>query len=131
MFLRSSSARYSRFRFWPFHQPVDPAELGVPHYHEIIPPADCRDLETICKHLDAHDYLSVDEWAADIALMTANAIKFNGEASYVGDFARKVLQKWNTAIAKKKREDAANALPKRALGGGNESTPNKKAKLGP
>ncbi|KAH8914025.1 Bromodomain-containing protein, partial [Atractiella rhizophila] len=64
-------------RAFPFHNPVDPIALQIPHYFDIIPRKDARDLSTIRKHLDQDRYRNFDEFEADVKLMLKNCYTFN------------------------------------------------------
>ncbi|MCO5565704.1 hypothetical protein L7F22_019378 [Adiantum nelumboides] len=62
-----------------FLQPVDPIALQIPHYHDIIPKKNARDLETIGKKLTAGQYGTLYEFDADIRLMLQNCFTFNAD----------------------------------------------------
>ncbi len=57
--------------------PVDPIAQGVPHYHDVIPKEQCRDLTTIENNLKADRYTSLRAVTDDMQLMMANARTFN------------------------------------------------------
>ncbi|KAG5220968.1 Transcription initiation factor TFIID [Salix suchowensis] len=79
---------------WVFLEPVDPVALGVPTYFEIIPRKDARDIRTIRDKLEAGDYDTAEAFEADVHLMFANAIKFNGAQSEVGVITAKARAKF-------------------------------------
>ena len=53
-------------------QPVDPAELNLPDYFEII--KNPMDLGTIKKKVENNGYKLISEFGADVRLTSANAI---------------------------------------------------------
>ena len=60
-------------RLRPFARPVDPEE--VPDYYEVV--AQPMDLSTMAEKVDAKQYLSYESFAADLDLITANAVEYN------------------------------------------------------
>jgi len=74
---------------WVFKDPVDPIELGLPDYFEVIKTP--MDLNLIKKHLEVHQYDNFDDVCRDVRLVFENAILYNGEDSDVGDMALKML----------------------------------------
>jgi len=76
-----------------FREPVDPILLGIPDYHKVIPKKDARDLRTIRTKLDGDKYDSLDAFEADVQLLAANAIKFNGYGSDVAVKAERLLER--------------------------------------
>lgn len=96
---------------------MDPIELGIPTYHDVIPRKDCRDLRTMRQKLDADKYDTVDAFMADLELMVQNAIKFNGADSEVGAIAvnfRQRVQELSGASrsgSSKKRKDSEKSTP--------------------
>lgn len=113
-------------RSWVFREPVDPVQLGIPTYYDIIPKKNARDLRTIRQKLDADKYDTVEAFVTDIELMLNNAITFNGLGSEVADIAIIVRSKFNELMeswrsgSSKKRKDGDKGTPQ----------PMKKAKLG-
>jgi transcription initiation factor TFIID subunit 2 len=77
-----------------FHLPVDPVALGIPHYFDVIPKEDARDLTTIKGRLDKGMYQSADQLNQDIVLMFSNAYKFNGRGSPIADIAEGLEKSW-------------------------------------
>ena len=74
---------------WVFKDPVDPIELGLPDYFEVIKTP--MDLNLIKKQLEVHQYDNFDDVCRDVRLVFENAILYNGEDSDVGDMALKML----------------------------------------
>ncbi|TMW89299.1 hypothetical protein EJD97_017396 [Solanum chilense] len=60
---------------WPFLVPVDPIQYNIPDYFTIIRKP--MDLGTVKAKLDGNLYFDVDEFAADVRLTFANAMKYN------------------------------------------------------
>lgn len=60
---------------WPFLVPVDPVQYNIPDYFTIIRKP--MDLGTVKAKLDGNMYFDVDEFAADVRLTFANAMKYN------------------------------------------------------
>ena len=71
---------------WIFMQPVDPAELNLPDYFEII--KNPMDLGTIKKKVENNGYKLISEFGADVRLTFDNAIAYNGDGSDVCKVAR-------------------------------------------
>ena len=67
-----------------FLEPVDPIALGIPHYHDVIPKANARDLSTMDIKLKADRYGSMKEVMEDMGLMIDNARKFNSGDEAIG-----------------------------------------------
>ena len=67
-------------------QPVDPAELNLPDYFEII--KNPMDLGTIKKKVENNGYKLISEFGADVRLTFDNAIAYNGDGSDVCKVAR-------------------------------------------
>lgn len=78
-----------------FHLPVDPIALGIPHYFDVIPKEDARDLTTIKGKLEKGVYQTADQLNQDTLLMFANAYKFNGRGSPVADIAEQLEKSWH------------------------------------
>ncbi|TIB98529.1 hypothetical protein E3Q18_02027 [Wallemia mellicola] len=124
----------SEHAFW-FLQPVDPVALGIPHYNDIIPQENMRDLSLIQSKLEKDQYPSVDAFEADIKLMTYNAILFNGPDSPVS-ISAKILEKM-VANSLKEFKNKFNSLSpqpstqthKRASSTTSESRSNKKSRI--
>ncbi|ELU40289.1 Bromodomain-containing protein [Rhizoctonia solani AG-1 IA] len=87
-----------------FLVPVDPIQQNVPDYHDIIPKRDARDLSLIKSNIESGKYDSLDALTADVYLMQANAVKFNGEYSNVAADARTFVTSFENALAAFKRK---------------------------
>jgi hypothetical protein len=62
---------------WPFLHPVDPVALNLPTYFDII--KNPMDLSTMKAKLKKGEYMSPEDYKADMILMFENAIEFNKE----------------------------------------------------
>jgi len=71
---------------WIFMQPVDPVELNLPDYFEII--KNPMDLGSIKKRMENNGYKLITEFGADVRLTFDNAISYNGDGSDVCKVAR-------------------------------------------
>jgi len=71
---------------WIFMQPVDPVELNLPDYFDVI--KNPMDLGSIKKRMDNNCYKVISEFAADVRLTFDNAISYNGEGSDVCKVAK-------------------------------------------
>jgi E1A/CREB-binding protein len=74
---------------WVFKEPVDPVELGLPDYFDIIKTP--MDLALIEKRLVMGQYKEFEEVQRDTELVFDNAILYNGEDSQVGELAQKLI----------------------------------------
>lgn len=83
---------------------VDPVQQNVPDYYDIIPKRDARDLSLIKSNIENGKYDSLEALTADVYLMQANAVKFNGEYSNVAADARAFVKLFETALANFKRK---------------------------
>eukprot|EP01121_Diplochlamys_sp_Union-15-3_P010481 TRINITY_DN2944_c1_g2_i1.p1 TRINITY_DN2944_c1_g2~~TRINITY_DN2944_c1_g2_i1.p1 ORF type:complete len:374 (-),score=58.28 TRINITY_DN2944_c1_g2_i1:61-1182(-) len=64
---------------WPFNQPVDPNELGIPDYFDIIKQP--MDLRTIKENLLSGVYANALNFAEDVRLVWKNALTYNQSGS--------------------------------------------------
>lgn len=80
---------YNHEHGWVFKDPVDPVELGIPDYFDIVQhPMDLALVET---KLENGVYKDLDSFERDTKLVFENAILFNGENSDVGGMAKQLL----------------------------------------
>ena len=75
---------------WLFRDPVDPIELGIPDYFDII--KNPMDLSLVQKRLKDGYYKTFDSAKSDVNLVFENAIQYNGKESDVGTMAVKLLR---------------------------------------
>lgn len=86
--LREMQGRKLEAVSFPFLQPVDPIEQGVPHYFNVI--KEPMDLSTIQKKLNEGIYYNGDEFESDIRLMFRNSYVFNPEGTPVNVMGHKL-----------------------------------------
>lgn len=72
----------------PFRQPVDPTNLGIPDYFDIVKKP--MDLSTIKRKLDTGMYQDPWEYVDDVWLMFDNAWLYNRKTSKVYRYCTKV-----------------------------------------
>ena len=77
---------------WVFNSPVNPVELGLPDYFEVIKRP--MDLGTIKKRLDNNCYIQLDDFENDIHLCFDNAMLYNPEGSVVYNMASEMKIKF-------------------------------------
>src|SRR6185437_7991044 len=75
-----------------FHKPVDPVELGIPDYHDII--KNPMDFSTIKKKLNARVYTNTAEFCEDMELVFSNCELYNGEKSVIGAICKNVRNEY-------------------------------------
>lgn len=116
---------------------MDPIKLQIPHYFDVIPRKDARDLKLIRDKLDADKYENIGAVEADIELMVKNAITFNGAESFVGVAAVALSERFKELlrgkgvghnIATKKRKEKEIVGNGAATSGGGGGPP-KRARL--
>lgn len=78
---------------WVFNAPVDPIELNLPDYFDII--KNPMDLGTVQKKLDTSAYRSVDEFERDVNMTFDNAATYNREGSVVYAMAQELKAKFS------------------------------------
>ncbi|CAN0046473.1 unnamed protein product, partial [Heterosigma akashiwo] len=72
----------------PFLRPVDPVALNIPDYFTVI--ARPMDLGTVAANLAAGQYLSVNDFVQDMALVFGNAKRYNPPGHFVHQLALKL-----------------------------------------
>jgi Bromodomain/TAZ zinc finger len=83
---------------WVFNSPVDPVELGLPDYFDIIKKP--MDLGTVQKRLENGFYHSIDEFAIDVNLTFDNATTYNEDGSVVYNMATELKTKFSMDLRK-------------------------------
>eukprot|EP00571_Detonula_confervacea_P015865 CAMPEP_0172301040 /NCGR_PEP_ID=MMETSP1058-20130122/3011_1 /TAXON_ID=83371 /ORGANISM="Detonula confervacea, Strain CCMP 353" /LENGTH=1734 /DNA_ID=CAMNT_0013011029 /DNA_START=299 /DNA_END=5503 /DNA_ORIENTATION=+ len=73
---------------WVFNSPVDPVELGLPDYFEVIERP--MDLGTVKRQLDNGIYRSLKQLEIDVNLTFGNAMLYNPEGSVVWNMAKEL-----------------------------------------
>merc|ERR1719322_2323805 len=82
---------------WPFYKPVDDT-MGLPDYRKIIKHP--MDLGTIKNKMDAREYNTHQEFAADVRSVFTNCYKYNGPDHEVTAMARKLQDVFEMKYAK-------------------------------
>lgn len=77
---------------WVFNSPVDPVELGLPDYFEVIKQP--MDLGTIRKKLENGCYHSLDDFHDHVHITFDNAMLYNPEGSVVYNMANEMKMKF-------------------------------------
>jgi len=77
---------------WVFNTPVDPVELGLPDYFEVVKKP--MDLGTIRKRLENNVYQSLEEFESHVNLTFDNAMLYNPEGSVVYNMANEMKMKF-------------------------------------
>jgi len=83
---------------WVFNVPVDPEELGLPDYFDII--KNPMDLGSIQKKLEKGEYHAIKDFQADVNLSFDNAMTYNEQGSVVYDMAKELKAKFETDYKK-------------------------------
>lgn len=83
---------------WVFASPVNPEELGLPDYFDIIKKP--MDLGTVNKKLDAGAYHAIKDFQADVNLTFENAMAYNEKGSVVYDMANEMKEKFASDFEK-------------------------------
>lgn len=99
---------------WVFASPVDPVELNLDDYFDIIKKP--MDLGTVQKKLEAGSYHAFGEFKADVRLTFDNAMKYNEEGTLVHNMAKELKKKFDVdyktlmkQLEKEHREDSKKA----------------------
>jgi len=77
---------------WVFNSPVDPVELGLPDYFEVIKQP--MDLGTIRKKLENGCYHSLEDFHSHVQVTFDNAMVYNPEGSVVYNMANEMKNKY-------------------------------------
>lgn len=77
---------------WVFRDAVNPVELGLPDYFDII--ENPMDLGLVEKRLENGIYKDMDSFERETKLVFENAILYNGEKSDVGDMAKSLMNQF-------------------------------------
>jgi len=100
---------------WVFNIPIDPIELGLPNYFQIIKRP--MDLGIIKKRLEAEEFYSLDDFKNDVKLTFNNAMTYNEAGSVIHDMAKDLMAKFDKDYARilgrPIGEDVTTNLPKR------------------
>lgn len=80
---------------WPFHHPVN--KKFVPDYYKVI--ADPMDLENLRKNISKHKYQNREVFLADVSLIHANSVKYNGSDSQYTKTALEIVNVCKQTLA--------------------------------
>lgn len=86
------SALQSHQHAWVFNAPVDPVELGLPDYFQVIKHP--MDLGTVRKKLENGVYTKLEQFEAHVVLTFDNAMLYNPEGSVVYNMANDMKLKF-------------------------------------
>jgi len=104
--------------FWVFSVPVDPVELKLPDYFNIVEKP--MDLGTVQKKVDSGQYHSIEEFHGDVCLTFDNATMYNEMGSVVHGMAievkTKFLSEYDEVINQLKVEEEERRKNERACG---------------
>ena len=75
-----------------FHKPVDPEELNIPDYFNII--KNPMDFSTIKKKLANFTYTNLKEFCNDMDLVFENCYTYNGRKTVIGDICTKIKKEY-------------------------------------
>ena len=75
-----------------FHKPVDPEELNIPDYFNII--KNPMDFSTIKKKLANFTYTNLKEFKDDMDLVFENCYTYNGRKTVIGDICTKIKNEY-------------------------------------
>ena len=81
-----------------FHKPVDPVELNIPNYFEVIKKP--MDFSTVKKKLNNYSYTNLKEYCDDMDLIFNNCILYNGINSYIGEICLRVKNEYKNLFEK-------------------------------
>ncbi|CAM8903332.1 unnamed protein product [Rhodiola kirilowii] len=98
---------------WPFLVPVDPVELFIPDYFNVIKHP--MDLGTIKSKLEKNKYTEVDEFAADVRLTFSNAMKYNPPGNFVHVMAKELSDLFNTMWKSVERKMGQNESKEKSM----------------
>ncbi|XP_073244666.1 bromodomain-containing protein 3-like isoform X3 [Porites lutea] len=94
---------------WPFYKPVDASSLGLHDYHDIIKQP--MDMGTIRGKMEAREYSSSSEFAADVRLMFSNCYRYNPPDHDVVKMARQLQDVFEMKFAKMPEEPELPPAP--------------------
>ena len=83
---------------WVFATPVNPVELGLDDYFDIIRKP--MDFGTIQKKLEGGSYHAFDDFYSDVRLTFENAMKYNEEETPVHEMAKELKKKFEVDFKK-------------------------------
>ena len=75
-----------------FHRPVDPEELNIPDYFNII--KNPMDFSTIKRKLANFTYTNLEEFHKDMTLVFDNCYTYNGRKTVIGEICTKIKNEY-------------------------------------
>lgn len=81
-----------------FHKPVDPVELNIPNYYDIIKKP--MDFSTVKKKLNNYSYTNLKEYCEDMDLIFNNCFLYNGTNSFVGEICLRIKNEYTNLFEK-------------------------------
>lgn len=99
-----------------FLTPVDPIALGIPHYFNVIPKEDARDLATIEAKLKKGTYVTITAFHQDIKMMLANCYKFNAGDENIINITKSFERSYNTLWSEVKGRFGSSSTNSAAAG---------------
>jgi len=88
-----------------FRWPVDAVALNIPHYWDVIPKKNARDLTMIKGKVEKKAYSGIPDLDADVRLMFGNAYKFNGKGSEIGTYTSDLERIWEDILKARAAEN--------------------------
>ena len=85
-----------------FHKPVDPEELNIPDYFNII--KNPMDFSTIKRKLSNYSYTNLQEFCNDMGLVFENCYTYNGRKTMIGDMCTRVKKEYDKLFEELKLE---------------------------
>ncbi|ORY07996.1 hypothetical protein K493DRAFT_332536 [Basidiobolus meristosporus CBS 931.73] len=82
----------------PFLKPVDHVKMQIPDYPKIVKTP--MDFSTIEKKLNNNQYITVDDFVADVRQVFENCYLYNGRESIVSTFAQNLEKVFNNQLRK-------------------------------
>ena len=83
-----------------FHKPVDPEELNIPDYFNII--KNPMDFSTIKKKLNNFTYTNCKEFCDDMNLVFENCYTYNGRTTSIGNICTRVKNEYEKLFTEMK-----------------------------
>jgi len=94
---------------WPFLVPVDPVQLNIPDYFDVI--KEPMDLGTVSAKLSKNSYAEPEEFVREVRLVFENAMRYNRPGTDVYSMAEEVLTEFERKVKQHARPPAPQAVP--------------------
>lgn len=91
---------------WPFLQPVNPIELGIPDYFDVLKKHGLKamDLGTVKRNLEAQRYEIADEFHADVELIFKNCFAYNPAGHDVNTMGKSLQVEYLKLMSKEPKD---------------------------